>query len=397
MTAESTGPLQGMRVLDLTSVVMGPLSTRMLGDLGADVITIEPPQGDRNRSMGAGPHEELSGVALNLMRNKRSVTLDLKLEPGREVFLELAATADVMITNLRPGPLGRLRLTYEDVQPHSPDIVYCAARGFPADSPNADKPAFDDIIQSATGFGDMFARMGAEPTLVPTLVADKVCGMAIANAVLAALVHKGRTGAGQFVEIPMIEIMRAFVLEEHGSAAISEPPLGPAGYPRILTTARRPQPTKDGFINVLPYSGDNFNKIFEAGGRHDLMNDERMSTRVQRTLNSDSLYRDVASVLATRTTDEWLAFCGEHNIAATRAGTLDDLVQQLPLGEHPIAGTYRVIPPYGRFSKSPGDVRRPAPLIGEQTAEVLGELGYSDSDLAELAEHGVIQAEALEQ
>lgn len=397
MTTESTGPLQGMRVLDLTSVVMGPLSTRMLGDLGADVITIEPPQGDRNRSMGAGPHEELSGVALNLMRNKRSVTLNLKLDPGREAFLKLAATADVMVTNLRPGPLGRLRLTYADVQPHNPDIVYCAARGFPEDSPNADKPAFDDIIQSATGFGDMFARMGAEPTLVPTLVADKVCGMAIANAVLAALVHKGRTGAGQFVEVPMMEIMRAFVLEEHGSAAISEPPLGPAGYPRILTKARRPQPTKDGFINVLPYSGDSFNKIFEAGGRHDLLNDERMSTRVQRTLNSDSLYRDVASVLATRTTDEWLAFCEEHNIAATRAGTLDDLVQELPLAEHPIAGTYRAIPPYGRFSESPSDVRRPAPLIGEQTAEVLRELGYSNSDLAELVEQGVIQAKAVEQ
>ncbi len=218
------GPLAGIRVLDLSSVLMGPAATRTLGDLGADVVFVEPAKGDRNRTMGPGPTSEFSGISLNLLRNKRSISMDLRHPHGRQALLDIVATCDVMITNLRPGPLQRLGLHYEAVREVRDDIVFCRAHGYPSSSDQANAPAYDDIIQSASGVGDLFRRMGAEPSLLPSLVADKVCGLTIANAVVAALYHRSLTGQGQCIEIPMIDVMRAFVLTEHGSGAISETP-----------------------------------------------------------------------------------------------------------------------------------------------------------------------------
>ncbi len=297
-----TGPLSGVRVLDLSSVLMGPAATRTLGDLGADVIFVEPAKGDRNRTMGSGPVEEFSGIALNLLRNKRSIAVDLKQPRGRHAFLDIAATCDVMITNLRPGPLRRLGLHYEAIREVRNDIVFCRAHGYPSSSEQANAPAYDDIIQSASGVGDLFRRMGAEPMLLPSLVADKVCGLTIANSVVAALFHRAQTGQGQCIEIPMVDVMRAFVLTEHGSGAISEPPVADAGYARILTPERRPQPTADGWINILPYDHSHYVALFEAGGRPDLAADERFATPIERVTHSDSLYRDVATVLTQRST-----------------------------------------------------------------------------------------------
>ncbi|MGH1491949.1 MAG: CaiB/BaiF CoA transferase family protein [Acidimicrobiales bacterium] len=390
MSTEVNGPLAGIKVLDLTSVVMGPVATRSLGDMGADVIAVEPAIGDRNRAMGAGPHEEFSGVSLNLMRNKRSISIDLKTQRGRQALLDIAATCDVMVTNLRPGPLGRLGLDYETVRGVRDDIVFCRAHGYPSDSVDAEAPAYDDIIQSASGFADLFSLMGAEPSLMPTLIADKVCGMAIANAILAALLHRAKTGQGQDIEIPMIDVMKAFVLTEHGSGAMSEPPVAEAGYPRILTTARKPQPTADSWINILPYDDTHYNALFTEGGRPDLVDNERFRTRQDRTVNSDSLYRDVAALLPSQTTEHWLRFCAENKIPATEATTLDELVKELPLAEHPEAGTYRVIPPPERFSITPSTIRRAAPTIGQHGRELLTEVGYSDAALDELESLGVL-------
>ena len=271
MTANPRGLLDGVRVVDLTSIVMGPLATQILGDLGADVITVEDPRGTLSRVMTAGPEPGLSGVALNLLRNKRNVVLDLKTEAGREALLEVAATADVLVTNLRPGTLARLRLTYADVAPVRPDIVYCQAQGYPSDSGAADAPAYDDVIQAATGLPDAFRRFGGEPLFAPTLMADKVSGLTIAYAVLAALFHRQRTGEGQHVEVPMVDVMTAFMLVEHAGAATARPPQGPPGYQRILNPERRPQRTQDGWISVLPYTRKNFEDIFRAGGREDLV------------------------------------------------------------------------------------------------------------------------------
>lgn len=384
------GPLTGVRVLDISSVVMGPFATQTLGDLGADVITIEDRRGDTNRSMGAGPSPDLSGVALNLMRNKRSVGLDLKEPRGRAAALRIVASCDVMITNLRPGPLARLGLGYDDVREARGDIVFCQAHGYPSDGADADAPAYDDIIQSASGVGDLFARQGHEPALFPTLVADKVCGLTIVSAVLAALYHRSATGEGQRIEVPMIDVMRSFVLVEHGSRAIPEPVLGPPGYERILTPERRPQATADGWINVLPYTSDHYRNLFRLGGREDLLDDPRISGRVARIANSDSLYRDVAAILLERPTDEWLALCAAQGIPATRAASLDDLVEELPLASHPTAGAYRSIPPPVRYGSTPASVRRPAPVPGEHGREVLAELGYDRAELDALQADGVL-------
>ncbi|MDG2112482.1 MAG: CoA transferase [Actinomycetota bacterium] len=384
------GPLDGITVLDLSSVVMGPLSTQLLGDMGADVVTIEDRTGDTNRSMGPGPRPNLSGVSLNLMRNKRSVGLDLKHPDGRRAFLRLAETADVVVTNLRPGPLGRLGLTYDEVAEVRPDIVFCQAHGYPSDSDMADAPAYDDIIQSASGIGDLFERQGHQPSLLPTLVADKVSGMTIANAVTAALFYRERTGEGQHIEVPMIDVMRSFVLVEHGAGSIAEPPSDIAGYRRILTAERRPQQTADGWINVLPYVEEHYHALFSAGGRDDLLDDPRMATRESRIANSDSLYRDVAAILRQRTTEEWLEFCAAEAIPATRAAKLNDLVDPLPLVEHPVAGPYRQIPPPVRFSATPTAVRSHAPLVGEHGREVLAQAGYSDDELDALEADGIL-------
>jgi crotonobetainyl-CoA:carnitine CoA-transferase CaiB-like acyl-CoA transferase len=375
MTSTSPGPLHGIRVLDLSSVVMGPLATQIFGDLGADVITVEDPRGTLSRVMTAGPVPQLSGIALNLLRNKRSVVLDLKDPEGRRHALDIAATVDVVVTNLRPGTLGRLRLTYEDVVAVRPDVVFCQAQGYPSDSPSADAPAYDDVIQAGSGIPDTFRRQGGDPVLVPTLVADKVSGLTIAYAVLAALVHRERTGEGQRIEVPMIDVLTAFTLVEHAGAATAVPPQGPPGYPRILNPERQPQRTADGWINVLAYTRENYEDLFHEGGRPDLAADERIRSARSRIAHADTLYRDVAEVLTQRTTGEWLAFCSRARIPASAVPTLEELVEALPEDEHPIAGRYRVIPQPVRFSAFPGPtVHRPAALSGQHTDEVLAEV-----------------------
>lgn len=389
--SERHGPLHGVRVLDLSSVVMGPYATQQLGDLGADVIVVENRIGDTNRYMSLGPVPGLSGTALNLMRNKRSIQLDLKHDDGKQVLLDLVATCDVMITNLRPGPLGRLGLAYDDVAKIRPDIVFCQAQGFPSDSDRADAPAYDDIIQSAVAIPDLYVRQGHEPSLMPTLIADKVCGMAITSAVLAALFHRASTGRGQQIEVPMVDVMTSFVLVEHGGGGLPEPPSNGAGHLRILTPWRKPQPTADGLIHILPYHAPHYRRIFEAGGRPDLAaDDSRYADRPARFANSDSLYRSVASVTPTRTTAEWLAICDEGDIPATAVATLDELLAELPIVEHPVAGRVREVPHPVRYADTPASVRRPAPLCGENGADVLAEIGYDTDRVEQLRSAGVL-------
>jgi crotonobetainyl-CoA:carnitine CoA-transferase CaiB-like acyl-CoA transferase len=375
VTAGANAPLEGVRVLDLTSIVMGPLATQILGDLGADVITVEDPRGTLSRVMTAGPHPQLSGVALNLLRNKRNVVLDLKTDEGHGQVLDLAATADVVVTNLRPVTLGRLRLAYDDIAAVRPDVVYCQAQGYPSDSAAADAPAYDDVIQAATGLPDAFRRFSGEPQFAPTLMADKVSGLTIAYGVLAALLHRERTGEGQRIEVPMVDVMTAFVLVEHAGAATARPPQGAPGYQRILNPGRRPQRSKDGWVSVLPYTRQNFEAIFRAGGRADLAEDDRIRTTRDRLHHADALYREVAAIIAQRTTAEWLEFCQAAGVPAAPIPTLDELVDALPEEHHPHAGRYKVLPQPVRFSRMAGPtVRRAAALSGEHTEEVLAEV-----------------------
>jgi crotonobetainyl-CoA:carnitine CoA-transferase CaiB-like acyl-CoA transferase len=386
------GALKGVRVLDLTSVVMGPMATQILGDLGADVITVESARGETNRVMGPGPHAALSGTSLNLLRSKRNIALDLTHPDGRDVLMRLAATCDVFVTNLRPSSLGRLRLTYDEVRYARPDVVYCQAHGFPADTDRANDPAYDDIIQSATGVADAARRAYGEPRLVPILVADKVAGLTIVYAVLAALFHRERSGEGQHIEVPMTQAMTAFVLVEHGAGGVSQPPTGPAGYQRILTPERRPQRTADGWINVLPYSKQQYDTLFAAGGRDDLLGDARYADGRARIANSDFLYQQVRAILVQRTTDEWLAFCRDNEIPATPVVSLDELLAEQPVMTHPLAGDYRHIRPGARLAATPMRASRPAPLPGQHNHEVLREAGYSDDDIGDLLNRGVLRS-----
>jgi crotonobetainyl-CoA:carnitine CoA-transferase CaiB-like acyl-CoA transferase len=368
---------------------MGPLATQILGDLGADVITVESRDGDINRTMSRGPIRGLSGVALNLLRNKRNVDIDIGHPAGVRALLTIAAGCDVFVTNLRPPSLRRAGLEYGDVAAVRPDVIYCLANGFSSDGPDADKPAFDDIIQAASGIPDVMRLAGLPPALVPMLLADKICGLVVAYAVIAALFHRERTGRGQRVEVPMIDAVRSFVLVEHGGAAISAS--GPAGYPRILTPLRATAETADGWIALQPHRDQHWDALVRAGGLDDLAGDERLASR--------SLWREpgfgyatLRRVLATRTTAEWLVFCAEHGIPAAPAAGLDDIIAALPDAEHPQAGRYKVIPPPVRFSATPASVRLPAPRVGEHTLEVLAEAGLSGAQIAALAEAGVLRS-----
>ncbi len=387
-TAPPAGPLDGVRILDLTAVVMGPLATQILGDLGADVITIENRQGDLNRTMSRGPVRGLSGVSLNLLRNKRNLTLDIAQPTGRQALLRIAATCDVFVTNLRPASLERLRLDYPDVAAVRPDIIYCQAGGFPPDSPLANAPAFDDIIQAASGVPDLFRRAGLEPTLMPTLLADKVSGLVITYAIIAALFHRERTGQGQRIEIPMTDAFQAFLLAEHGGSAIAG--RGPAGYPRILTPRRAPARTIDGWIAIQPHRDEQWKALVKAAGLDDLIEDPRLTNRGlwhEPTFGYETLGR----VLATKTTAQWLAFCSEHGIPAAEVVGLDELIDALPEAEHATTGTtYKVIPPPVRFSATPASIRRSAPLPGQHNREVLSEVGLTDAEIEALESAGVL-------
>lgn len=385
MTTTSTGPLAGVRVLDLTRVIMGPYATQLLADQGADVIVVETPEGDINR-LGAGPHQELSGISLNVMRNKRSVVLDLKSDEGRDALLRLAASCDVVVATMRPRALVRLGVDYAAIAKVRPDVIYCQAQGWPLASPEAEDPAYDEVIQAASGASDLAAMLGGEPGLLPTLLADKVSGVVMAQAITAAIFHRLKSGQGQHIEVPMVTATSSFLLVEHGAGAISEPPVDRPGYQRILTPERRPHRTLDGWVHVLPYLPKHYEALFSTAGRADLVGDPRYATRRATLANSDSLYRDVRAIAAEHTTEEILSRCREQGIPVTRVVTIEDLLADLPLAEHPHAGSYRVLPHPAIFSRTPAGSRRPAPLIGEHTGAVLAELDDAGGEMREAQE-----------
>jgi crotonobetainyl-CoA:carnitine CoA-transferase CaiB-like acyl-CoA transferase len=268
-------------------------------------------------------------------------------------------------------------------------VIYCQAHGFPSDSPQADAPAFDDIIQAACGVPDVLRRASGRPGLMPTLLADKVSGLVLAYSIIAALFHRARTGEGQQVEVPMADAMLAFLLVEHGSGAISRPARGPAGYRRILTPLRGALRTADGWIAVQPHQAAHWAALLRAAGHDDLVGDPRLSSRAL-WREPGFGYATLSRVLATKTTAQWLTFCADAGIPAAAAPGLDELIDALPEDEHPDAGRYKVIPPPARFSATPASVRRPAPLAGQHTREVLAEAGLTEEQITRLAEAGVL-------
>lgn len=393
-----SGALAGIRILDLTTVVLGPFATQLLGDLGADIVKVEPPEGDNTRHLAPMRHAGMSAIFLHMNRNKRSVVLDLKRPAGREALLALARSADVMVHNTRPQAMVRLGLAYEDVKAVNPRIVYVGAFGFDQSGPYAARPAYDDLIQGAIGLPWLMMRSGSDaPRYVPATLCDRIVGQATANAVLAALLHRERTGEGQAVEVPMFETMTQFVLGDHLCGRTFDPPLGGVGYSRVLARMRAPYATRDGYICVLIYNDRQWQRFFQAIGRPQLAADPRFATHAARAQHIDEVYRFVADEMKTRTTAEWEALLAATDIPWARMNSLDELIDDphhaetgfFRVVEHPSEGRMLSMAVPSRFSASQPELVRHAPRFGEHSAEVLREAGYSDAEIERMARDGV--------
>jgi len=386
------GPLTGIRVLDLTSVIMGPFATHILADLGADVIKVESPEGDSLRHYEPLRNSGMAGNILNLHRNKRSIVLDLKRAQCRTALDSLIATADVFVHNLRPKPMERLGYGYDRVRSIKPDIVYCGAYGFGAQGPYSDKPAYDDLIQAGSGIAALYGEVHGEPAYVPTVICDKLTGQAIAYAILAALFQRARGGGGQAIEVPMLETTIEFNLAEHIYGSAFVPPLSKPGFKRVLSKGRKPYRTKDGYACILPYSDRNWQDFYTFTGRTQFKDDPRFQRLSDRVQNIGILYQMVEEEAPKRTTSEWVAFCDRVNIPCMPVMSLEEIPEDphvravglFRTAEHPSEGRYRTVRSPVSFSASPFRIRRHAPRLGEHTAEILAEAGLSAEQIGEL-------------
>ena len=395
MTASSgakPGPLAGIKVIDLTTVVLGPLAAQILGDLGAEVIKVESPEGDIMRYAGPSRHREMGHVFLNLNRNKRSLALDLKQNEAKAALLALVRQADVFMHNMRPQAMARLGFAYERLREVNPRLVYCSAHGYGQDGPFADRPAFDDIIQGGSGFVALEQATGGEARFVPTLVGDKTVGLTMVYAVMAALLQRERTGEGQTVEVPMLETMTAFIMAEHLGGLTFEPPLGPPGYSRMLAPDRRPHPTADGHICILPYTDRHWRDFFRIAGRPELEDDPRLADAQSRSSHVAELYALIAECVRDRPTAYWLDRLKAADIPSGPVNHLSELPQDehlaavdfFPLTNHPTEGRLRMTRPPVRFGGADCGLRRPAPRLGEHSREILREAGLADAEIDDL-------------
>jgi crotonobetainyl-CoA:carnitine CoA-transferase CaiB-like acyl-CoA transferase len=378
--ASHSGPLAGVRVVDLTAMVFGPYATQVMADMGADVIKVETPAGDNTRYINAGPAPGLGGVFVNVNRGKRSVVLDLKSEAGKEALRRLVATADVFIHSMRGKAIAKLGFDYAAVKAIKPDIVYTNCYGYSRRGPDGDKPAYDDTIQAECGIPHLQGLMTGKPDFMATIIADKVAGLTGLYATMMALFHRERTGEGQEVEVGMFETMASFMLVEHASGALFEPKLGPAHYHRVVARNRKPYATKDGYIAALVYNDKHWQAFVDAV--KPAWNSPEFDRLEDRARQIDHVYGLLGETFATRTTQEWLHLLEQLHIPASPLRTTDELFDNEHLNA--IGFFEEVATPQGKvhfpgvptwFSKTPGKVAGPCPTLGEDTDEVLAELG----------------------
>lgn len=398
MTA--TGPLAGIRVVDLTTVMMGPSATQSLADMGADVMKIEAPGGDPLRGIGPGRHPGMGGLFINANSGKRSLAIDLKRPGGREALLQLAKTADVVAYNIRPQAMARLGLSYEDVAAVQPGIVYAGMFGYGQDGPYASRPAYDDLIQGAALIPYLMARSGdGQPRYVPNAMADRIVGLAAVGAICAALVHRARTGEGQQVDVPMFETMVRFSLGDHMGGLTFDPPLDGGGYSRLLTPERRPYRTLDGYICALLYNDKQWRAFFTAiGQEHRWLTDSRLATIGARTENIGALYGEVSALFTERSTAEWGRLLEAADIPFTQMHDLSSIFEDPHLvatgffapETHPSEGALRRMRPAGYWSKTPLGQSAPAPRFGEHSAAILREAGLDDATIRGLVGDGTV-------
>jgi formyl-CoA transferase len=378
-----SGPLAGVRVLDLTINILGPLATQILGDMGAEVIKIEAPEGDPMRHSGLTKNPGMAQLFMNTNRNKKSVVLDLKKPAPREALLRMVETADVFVHSTRPQTAERLGVSYEALSARNPRLVYAYAPGYRSDGPNRDRPAFDDVIQGESGIAAMIGRGAGEPRYIPMVMADKFCGHVLASAIGMALYARERTGKGQEVVVPMLETMLSFNLVEHLWTNFFEADRENLGYSRIFSAHRRPYATRDGHICMLAVSDDQWRRVFQVIGRPELAQDERFARLNARTRNIDTLYETLAGERRKKTTAEWQTLLDAADLPNGRVNELAKMAEDPYLTEtgffhhyeHPTEGSMVTTSIPVQFSATPASLRLQPPALGEHTEQVLREHG----------------------
>jgi crotonobetainyl-CoA:carnitine CoA-transferase CaiB-like acyl-CoA transferase len=390
------GPLSGIRVIDLTSVVFGPLATQILGDMGADVVKVEGPEGDTTRYTGPARSRDMAALFMGMNRSKRSIVLDLKKQLAKEALWKLIDTADVLVHSMRPEKMDALGFSPQAVLARNPRIVYAGLHGYLSGGPYAGRPAYDDVIQGQSGIASLMTGIAGEPRYVPLIIADKTCALTASNAIVSALFARERTGRGQFVEVPMFETMAFFVFVEHLYGHAFSPPEAPLGYSRLLAPWRRPYRTSDGHICMLAYTDPQWRKFWNVVNRPDLAADPRFTTLATRSQNISELYRLAGECLAGKTTTEWLAIFEGLDIPCARIASLDEVFADPHLNAvglferttHPTEGDIVMTRLPFRFSETVAETSRLQPKFGEHTREILREAGYRDEDMKALIEAG---------
>lgn len=395
-----TRPLEGVRVVDLTNMLMAPYTTQILGDMGADVVKIEPPEGDPIRNIGPYRNPGMGPIFLNTNRSKRSLVLDLKTEDGQAALAALLRRADVLVYNRRPQVMARLGLGYETVRAINPRLIYAGLFGYGQNGPYAAKPAFDDLIQGAVAIPS-FARTaagGGAPAYAPVALVDRCVGIWAVGQITAALLHQARHGEGQQLDMPMFEMMASFVLGEHLAGETFDPPLGPPGYARMLSRDRRPYPTSDGYICVVIYTDRHWRAWFDALGTPEVFDrDPRYGSMTARSANIDAIYAELAQRLATRSTADWLDLFERADIPAMPLHTAESLIDDPHLRavgffqrvEHPTEGRLRDMAVPAHWSRTQPAPHRLAPRLGEHSVEVLREIGFDPARIAAMLGAGV--------
>ncbi len=393
---KATGPLAGVRVLDLTSVIFGAYATQMLGDLGADVIKIESPDGDTTRYTGPCRNEGMASLFMGVNRNKRSVVLDLKHAGARDALLRMADGADAFVHNIRPQKLEKIGLGPNALLARNPRLIYAGLHGWREDGPYAGRPAYDDILQGLTGIASLMDTVTGEPRYAPTILVDKTCGVMAAQAIIAALYHRERTGRGQFVEVPMFETMVSYVMVEHLHGRTFDPPVGATGYSRMLAPWRRPYRTSDGYICTLIYTDAQWRRFWGAVGQPEMMDDARFKDMAARSRNIADVYRTAEAQFSAKTTQQWLTLFDELEIPAGALNSLDQVLDDEHLNavgffrhfSHPTEGEVVMTDVPLRFSDSPAGIDRLPPRLGEHGREVLQEFGIEAAEIEKLAGSG---------